>query len=438
MTRSKSALPRGLIRQVNAVGTADIVVGIPSFRAAATISNVIKVVGEGLDRHYPHLRAVIVNSDGGSTDNTRQVALETPVAPGIEKIVTSYQGLPGKGSAFHTIFEISDRLGANVCIVVDSDLRSIEPGWIKALGDPILKHGFGFVAPYYQRHKYDGTITNAIAFPLIHSLYGYTIRQPIGGEFGLSGGLAKILSHQDIWDGDVARFGIDLWLTTTAICEGFRVCQANMGVKVHDAKDPGADLEPMFRQVVGTAFRLMGKYASKWKISDNWHHVELYGEAKDVEPEPVAVNATTLIEKFIIGAKANETSFMTIIGEDNLEVLTRVISGAKQGAIEFPDRLWARIVYDHAVAYNFSDEAAGKDVIASLMTLYFGRLADFIEKTDRMGHEEVEKLIVELAETFAAEKSYLVQRWEGLIAPIEPSRDDDLSMIGAEKPSDRL
>ena len=31
-------------------------------------------------------------------------------------------------------------------------------------------------------------------------------------------------------------------MTVTAIAEGFRVGQAYLGAKIHDAKDPGADL----------------------------------------------------------------------------------------------------------------------------------------------------------------------------------------------------
>ena len=49
-------------------------------------------------------------------------------------------------------------------------------------------------------------------------------------------------------------------MTTTAIAEGFRVCQSFLGAKIHDAKDPGTDLSDMLVQVVGTLFRLMETY----------------------------------------------------------------------------------------------------------------------------------------------------------------------------------
>ena len=114
--------------------------------------------------------------------------------------------------------------------------------------------------PLYHRHKYDGTITNSIVYPLTRALYGKSVRQPIGGDFGFSGKLAKFYLEQDVWETDVARFGIDIWMTTTAIANGFKVAQSFLGAKIHDAKDPGADLTAMLYQVVGATFDLMETY----------------------------------------------------------------------------------------------------------------------------------------------------------------------------------
>ena len=55
----------------------------------------------------------------------------------------------------------------------------------------------------------------------------------------------------------MARFGIDIWMTTTALADDFRVCQSFLGAKIHDAKDPGADLAAMLVQVVSAVFDLM-------------------------------------------------------------------------------------------------------------------------------------------------------------------------------------
>jgi glucosylglycerate synthase len=236
------------------IGSADIVVGIPSFRNAATIGHVATTAAAGLREHFSGARVAIVNADGGSEDGTpdRVVAgaSDVPVAVG------RYIGPPGKGSAFRAIFTAVGMLGARACAVVDSDLRSITPEWIGRLVTPVTSGDADYVTPLYARHKHDGTITNSVAYPLTRALYGLRVRQPIGGEFGFRADLARAFLEQPVWDTDVARFGIDIFMTTTAISRRAKVAQAFLGAKVHDPKDPAADLGPMFTQVVGTLFRL--------------------------------------------------------------------------------------------------------------------------------------------------------------------------------------
>jgi hypothetical protein len=134
--------------------------------------------------------------------------------------------------------------------MVDSDLRSITPEWVELLVKPVLEGSYDYAAPLYKRHKFDGTITNSIVYPMTRALYGKKVRQPIGGDFGFSGKLASFFLGKDVWETDVARFGIDIWMTTTAIANGFLVCQSYLGAKIHDPKDPGADLASMLYQVV--------------------------------------------------------------------------------------------------------------------------------------------------------------------------------------------
>ena len=120
------------------------------------------------------------------------------------------------------------------------------------------------MAPLYARYKYDGTITNTVTYPLTRALYGHRIRQPIGGDFGVSGDLVRHYLELDDWTDDISKFGIDIWMTTSALTGGFAVCQTRLGAKVHDPKDPGSDLGPMFRQVVGTILRLAAAHPDAW------------------------------------------------------------------------------------------------------------------------------------------------------------------------------
>ncbi len=147
-------------------------VGIPSFKNAATIGHVVRAAQAGLVQYFPDLRPVLVNADAGSSDGTQRVVVETEppdyvegillVRPTnrLERVSLTYppvDGVGGKGAALHSIFEIAAALEVDALVVVDSDLRSIVPEWIELLAGPILKGGYDYVAPLYSRYKYDGT-----------------------------------------------------------------------------------------------------------------------------------------------------------------------------------------------------------------------------------------------------------------------------------------
>jgi glycosyltransferase involved in cell wall biosynthesis len=403
-----TSLTPDVLREIEKIKRAFVVAGIPSFRNAKTIAKVIKNVGNGLARYFPHLTTVIVNADGGSEDNTREVALSTPVPREVKKIITPYQGLPGKGSAFHAIFEIADRLKAKICLVFDADLRSITPEWVWTLAKPIYHHSFGFVTPYYLRYKHDGTITNMLAYPMTRSLYGIRIRQPIGGEFGLTGALAKIYSHEDVWQTDIAKFGIDIFITTLAIVEGIRIAQASLGVKLHDPKDPASSLVPMFKQVTGTLFSLMIKFEEKWQATKGSREAEIFDhkvklveiEGKEIEPEYYRIEAKKKYEE-------NKEIIKAILPFHIYKEVKNIFSHKN---FHLSSEMWTKIVYDFAVAYNFSSFEK-EEILEALIPFYFARISSFAEETHFLSSPLTESLIEGYAEIFEKEKKYLKKRW---------------------------
>src|SRR4030043_461563 len=320
-------LRKEIQEEIEKIKEADILIGIPSYNNARTIGHVVKAVQVGLAKYFPDKKSILVNSDGRSTDGTidvvqsatvedfQSILLHHRVGP-IYKIATPYHGIPGKGSAFRTIFEIADALNVKACAVVDSDLRSITPEWIELLIKPVIEGGFDYVAPLYHRHKYDGTITNSIVYPLTRALYGKQVRQPIGGDFGFSGKLADFYLTKDVWETDVAKYGIDIWMTTTAIANSFKVCQSFLGAKIHDPKDPGADLSAMLYQVVGATFDLMETYSEVWKTVKGSEKVPTFGFQYTVGLEPVSVNLDRMIDKFRLGIKELMSLWKLFIPEE--------------------------------------------------------------------------------------------------------------------------
>ncbi len=408
-----SVLRDDALRAVDEIGEADVLVGIPAYNNAATIGHVVSTAARGMVEHLADLKPVLVVSDGGSSDGTGEAAMAAGVPSSVARIVTRYRGIPGKGSALRTIFAVARRLGVRAMCVVDSDLRSIEPWWIDRLMGPIIHLGYGYVAPYYNRHKYDGTITNNICYPMTRMLYGVDVRQPIGGDFGISGELLPVYLEQEVWDTDVARFGIDIWMTTTAINEGFRVAQANLGAKIHDPKDPAASLGPMFRQVVGTLFSLMGRYEHKWLHITGSQVAPILGPAVDQEPEPVKVTLPALIARLRDGLPKYEAVWERVLRTENMQAIRR-IAAAPDDEYDFAPELWAEVLFDFAVAYcGRRDTALEPQTIIDAMTpLYFGRTGGMVRRSLDMDTATFERQVVRRqAQIFEELKPELVRLW---------------------------
>jgi glycosyltransferase involved in cell wall biosynthesis len=403
------------------VGSADIVVGIPSYNNARTIGHVVRAVQAGLAKYFPGLKSVLINSDGGSKDGTMDVVRSTRIEDrsalllqhrvhSVPVIATAYTGIPGKGSAFRAIFELASQLNAQACAVVDSDLRSITPEWVELLIRPILDGNAEFVAPLYHRHKYDGTITNSIVYPLTRVLYGKSVRQPIGGDFGFSGKLAKFYLSQDVWETDVARFGIDIWMTTTALASGFKVAQSFLGAKIHDAKDPGSDLSAMLYQVVGATFNLMEVHHPVWAKVATVEPVPTYGFEYTVGLEQVNVNVGRMLAIFREGLQGLSELWTKVLGAGDFREVAELGRLADR-EFRFPVSLWARIIYDYALSYHRKTLPA-EHLIKSLTPLYLGKTASFILEVESLDQAGAEAEIERLCEAFSQNKAYLISSWK--------------------------
>lgn len=455
----QSTLTPAIRDQIERLGRADIMVGIPSFKNAATIGYVVRAAHAGLVQYFPDLKPVLVNSDAGSPDGTQRVVIETEPPDYVESILLvrptnkldrvsltypEIDGIGGKGAALRTIFEIAAALEVQALVVVDSDLRSIVPEWIELLAGPILKGGYDYTAPLYARYKYDGTITNTVTYPLTRALYGHRIRQPIGGDFGVSGDLVRHYLQLDDWTDDISKFGIDIWMTTSALTGGFAVCQTRLGAKVHDPKDPGSDLGPMFRQVVGTILRLAATHADAWLDVRGSHDIPVYGFERIIDPPPLEVNSIRLLSEFHGGSLTLADTWRTMLDPVNLDMVLALAAEAGQLAddalrklgiggeggaaavdtqemaealatFHFPDDLWAKVMYDLVIATREGTLDTGA-MVAALVPIYFGRVGSFVIENRHLTTADAEERVERQARQFELLKPYLVDRWSALDA----------------------
>src|SRR4029453_16817499 len=150
-----------------AVGHVDVLVGVPTLNNASTIRGVVKAVHRAFATYFPRDRTVLINSDGGSDDDTTSLVRNASVDDTdtvtvshslrtVHRISTPYHGVPGKGNALRQIMTAAELTQARAVAVLNADVTGVTPEGIAALIRPVRDQQFDYVAPVYQRHPLEG------------------------------------------------------------------------------------------------------------------------------------------------------------------------------------------------------------------------------------------------------------------------------------------
>jgi hypothetical protein len=393
---------------------ADIVVGIPSYNEASSIALPAEQASLGINEYFPDHASVIVNCDNSSSDGTARAFMEAQTHGVPKMVLMTPRGIRGKGNNLKNLFRKAVDLDAKAIVVLEANLKSVSPVWVRNLAEPIF-NGFAFVAPLYVRHKYDGPVATSIAYPLTRCLYGRRIRQPIGGDCAFSGDMARSFLRSPLWDEDVGQFGIDIWMSTLAVNEGVPICQAFLGrpkVSTTKPKDPALDMGPMFRNMVVTLFNLMRQFKDKWASAKWSKPTAIFGfTIKDIEPPvPIKVGRERLYRKFREGFNTQWDLYRTLLAGENLQKI-REIASMDLDHFEIPVTVWSRILFDCAIGYHrrVLEPARLMDV---LIPLHFGMILSYVNKTEGMSHQQAEEFIEDMCLVFEQNKPYLTYRWD--------------------------
>jgi hypothetical protein len=407
--------PPAVRAAVDRLAPVDLAIGLLTYNNAETIGGVLDAVSAGLARHFPEARAAIVAADAGSSDDTRARLGGTPVpaivfeydAPAGERVSVPFHGVPGRGAALRATFEVAHRLGAKVLVVLEADAASVEPQWIERLGGPVLDGKADFVAPAYRRHRWEGSISRLLLSPLVRALYGRRLHQPFGGQQALSARLLEHLLIHPKWSwaagGDVA----DLWITGTAIADGFSVWEAWLGRHVVRSGTRTTDLPAMLAQTLGAVFTVMERHGDLWLEVRGSEPLPAVGEPAPLAVEPMTVDVERMREAFRLGLRDLTPIWEMILAPETLAEVLTVETGDD---IRFPDELWARVVYDFALGHHYS--VVHRDhLLRSLTPLYLGRTAAFVTATRTLGAAASQAQLDAVAGAFERQKPYLVEHW---------------------------
>ena len=395
-----SLLSDDLLRQLMATGHVDILVGIPTLNNASTVVDVVRAAQAGLGKYFPRARALIFNADSGSddgtpalvrdatTDDTGTVSASRPLRT-TNRITTPYHGMPGKGSAMRVVFAAADLLSADAVVMLDPNVTSVTPDWIPALAGPVRDGHADLVAPRYPRAATDGPLVTQLVRPLVRAAYGWTLSEPLMGEFGTSRQFAAHCHELPMLGSGTMTDGVDVWMAAEALAKGFRPAQAALGPRLLGPSRKRPALPDVFQQVLDAVYVCLEMHDSYWLPRGAADPVPCFGTLNGAAVPGPRPDVGAMAETFARDVEALHPVLQAILTGPTLAGVTA--AAAAPASLVYDDDLWAATVFEFLIAYHRA-VITREHVTQTLLPLYLGRTAAFLAQ-----HASSEPAIVDAA-----------------------------------------
>jgi hypothetical protein len=410
------------LRQLMSVGEVDLLVGVPSFNNAATMEQTIAAIEESFQQNFVRDRVVILNVDGGSSDETRNVLLQRNQRKNgghrgltslrtVHRVSWTYGSSPSSGLAVRTILAAADLLRAKSCAIISATTGNLTPSWVANLLRPIYRERFDYLAPLYARNKFQGLLARNLLYPMSRAVFGFRIRELYSDEWGFSGRLASQCLDQDVWHEEAVQMRPEAWMGVTAISAELKCCQYFLGQKAAPASGTGTDVVEAIRQAVSSLFWCLEKYESRWLNRAGSQTVPTFGPDHELCEESPPANPEKIFEMFRSGVNELEPLLASILTRDT-HAQIKAISLLDADKFRFANELWVRTLYEFAASYHH--EVLNRDhLVQSVVPLYRGLLYSFLLQHANSSAEEMETDAEQLGLEFERQKPYLVERWKG-------------------------
>jgi hypothetical protein len=416
----ESFLADDFLRQLMSVGEVDLLVGIPSYNNASTIGQTLEIVEESLRQNFVRERVVILNMDGGSGDETRQIferrserreashkgltSLRT-----IHRISCEYDRSPSQGLALRDIVAAADLLRARACAVISPATTNLTPSWVANLLRPVYREGLDFVAPLYERSRFQGLLARDLLYPMSRAIFGNRIRELYSDEWGFSGRLASQCLEQDVWHEEAIRARPEAWMAIRATSAGFKCGQFFLGPKVASPMGSGPDIVDAIRQTVGNFFWCMETNQPAWIGRANSPPVATFGPEHELSSDGIPPSQEKTFDLFRSGVNELEPILASILAKDT-HAQIKAISLTDRAKFHFAGELWVKTLYEFAASYHRA--VLNRDhLVQALVPLYRGRLYSFLQEHANSSPEAMETQSESLCQEFERQKPYLLERW---------------------------
>ena len=392
------SLPQQVKEQIENIGSADVVIGLPSFRTGEDLSWAAKIGFTGLNVliAYPSSGDVI------EADHFPGARLVRYPSSAPERYLSAPLSVYG---SFHEVFQISQRAGSKACCVWNSSPQADSIGAIEQLLRPVLDENFDLVFPSYLEAKFGALVNSSIICPMTRALYGKRIRFPMAIDLGFS---SKFVDRLLQTDPSTRRPRSLQWIASEAICAGLPVCQVNLPLETPHPPD-STDLSAILTTVVGRLFADLERNMSFWQRSTGSQTVPTFGAPGRKEEEEIVIDVHRMIDTFQLGYRSLTEIWSVALPPATLLGLKKL---TKQtiGEFSMADDLWVRVVYDFALAHR--QRTINREHLLRAMTpLYLAWVASYALENRDVTASGFQNNLERLALAYESQKPYSLSRW---------------------------
>jgi glucosylglycerate synthase len=330
-----------------------------------------------------------------------------PLPPAVPGIIP---WLPN-ATTYREIGAIATTLQARACTFLGTDSgftrEALTAEKLTLLIDPALGGSFDLVMPLYASQAFDDLVNKSILYPLTRTLYGHRVQNPLGTEFQISSKMFAALTNNTTPD-STQQQGRLPWLATIASNKNLKICQAQLGARRPSSAD-GIELSDALAQLTGPLFLDMEDNAAFWQRIRGSHDAPIFGAASAPAEATDTVDVRHMVETFQLGER-NLRDFWALILPPVTLLELKKLSRLAPDEFHMPDALWARIVYDFALAHRLRN-IHRIHLFGALTPLYLGWVASYAVEINQSGIAAAPQRIEQLARTYESEKPYLLSRW---------------------------
>ena len=295
---------------------------------------------------------------------------------------------------------------ASAVLLLSADASTLPARSLRELVASV-RSGIDLAVPCYPVGPHDALVSSALLYPLTRALFAADIRFPLPVDAALS---PRLLHRLASAANRTSAQGAEslLWPVAEAATASQSVRQVDTPERTLPSP-PDTDLNSLLAAVAGSLFSDIEARATFWQrgraITPTAHSA---GETPDQQALTENDEIKQLIESFQL-ASANLTEVWSLVLPPQTLLALKKLARQPAESFTLDAGVWARIVYDFALAYHLRTLNRGH-LLGAMTPLYLAWVASHIRAVQDDA-ARAQRLTEATAQAFEREKPYFVSRW---------------------------